>query len=381
MRIQIQGDCESARAVRTLLGKSGLSVSENAPENPLAPFYSVMIDEPKDAGEYVEIRGQLSDLERSITSAMREVTALPVVLSPDDTSRSENRVQVILPVSQGEREGLSVGIARGIIRLVGQPQREVRPDEFEALKVAVQTIQARQSEQAAGTRAFLSELQLALADSRADAAQQWERLQGQVAKLHAGAIEQSRHAAEQQEAMGSRLNDLYEKFISSLKESSQRYDDLRDQVVEIDKRATSLEERPQVVAPQSKWNWLRRVAGLACLLFIVSGSFPLVSIAADPPAAIASHPPVGSDDELEMRRMQVNVLQVALQLKEHEVSMLRSEVEMRKSDVRLTALNQEIDKREGELRVKYGIPTGYRLQGDMTWKLVGPAGPVSKESK
>ena len=113
MRIQVTGDCPTAKALRGYLRKHDFHLTGHAAD------WTVHIDEREDA-----IRPALDssggELERAILHHLRAQSAGPIEIHTNGTVSSEREIRIVVPPGEEDRKAVEIGVFRGLLELAKQ---------------------------------------------------------------------------------------------------------------------------------------------------------------------------------------------------------------------------------------------------------------------
>ncbi|MBM3813446.1 MAG: hypothetical protein FJW20_17630 [Acidimicrobiia bacterium] len=92
MRIQVKGECPSAKAVRTGLAAEGFAVSD------WFPTYKIHIGETE--GAIPEVDGVDCELERQVVNSIATIAGTDVLLRRPGGVRSDQEIRILIPRNQ-----------------------------------------------------------------------------------------------------------------------------------------------------------------------------------------------------------------------------------------------------------------------------------------
>lgn len=117
MRINVIGDCHSAKALRGYLSESGYALSDFMPrytfqieENPLAVLHAkeILFDSID------------CDLEDRVFRRVRELTAIHIRVQTAGGNQSDKTLRIVVPPDNEARRAVELGSFRGIEELSGR---------------------------------------------------------------------------------------------------------------------------------------------------------------------------------------------------------------------------------------------------------------------
>lgn len=114
MRVVIVGENSAAQSVRTLLGKAGIRLADK--QGFMGLTYTVEII--KGLGDYIELDGVPSEIEREMTESIYRITRTHILLKRAGGNQDDRKVIVTIPWRDKNRAAIEVGIFRAIERLV-----------------------------------------------------------------------------------------------------------------------------------------------------------------------------------------------------------------------------------------------------------------------
>jgi len=116
MRIQIIGDCDSAKSLRGLLGRAGFAISDKN------SFYTINLTQ-NDSLSYVQVDSIDCELERTIIQCIGELGVKQFLLRRDFAMPSDREITITLPEHLSYE--VEIGIMRAMIRCVTPKNVEV----------------------------------------------------------------------------------------------------------------------------------------------------------------------------------------------------------------------------------------------------------------
>jgi hypothetical protein len=113
MRIQVLGECSTAKAIRGYLSKHDFNLTHFQPD------FTVHVDEQADA-----VRPALdsvgSDLEHAILRHLRKQTSTPVEIHTAGGVQSDHKVRIVVPPVESERRAVEIAVFRALLELSQQ---------------------------------------------------------------------------------------------------------------------------------------------------------------------------------------------------------------------------------------------------------------------
>jgi hypothetical protein len=119
VRIRVDGTCESATSLRSLLKKAGYALGNHGLPGTL---YTIKIEEAALPQPIVD--GVDSDLERHIVNHIAELSPSGrVLIQRQGGIQSQFAIRIVVPSRDDEREKVELGILRGLAKAVppGKP--------------------------------------------------------------------------------------------------------------------------------------------------------------------------------------------------------------------------------------------------------------------
>jgi hypothetical protein len=109
MRIRVDGDCDSARAIRGLIGITGVLV--NSPD----VYHSRLVVNTAPGGSIL-FDSVDSDLEQAVFRQVRKSTQVPVLVDTLNGNRSDRELHITLPTGLSPKfyESVERAIVRGL---------------------------------------------------------------------------------------------------------------------------------------------------------------------------------------------------------------------------------------------------------------------------
>src|SRR5438270_3378794 len=115
MRIQVTGDCSTAKALRGYLRKHDFHLTEHQPD------WIVYIEEPEGTLQLV-LDSAGGELERAILHHLRKQTAGPIEIHTGRTLSSEREIRILVPPAEQDRKAVETGVFRGLLEIAKQHQ-------------------------------------------------------------------------------------------------------------------------------------------------------------------------------------------------------------------------------------------------------------------
>jgi hypothetical protein len=115
MRVLIDGDCVTAKALRGYLARHDFYLTSHAPD------FTVRIEEQPGAVRPL-IAGIPGELEHAILRHLRKQTATPIELHPA-TGGETRAVRIVVPPHEDERRAVEVSVFRALLEVSGQREK------------------------------------------------------------------------------------------------------------------------------------------------------------------------------------------------------------------------------------------------------------------
>ena len=113
MRINVTGECPTAKALRGYLAKHDFHLTVHNPN------WIIHIEEPEEATKpALDSRG--GELEQAILRHLRKQLTTPVEICPGRTVSSDREIRIRVPQSEPERRAVEIGVFRGLLELAKQ---------------------------------------------------------------------------------------------------------------------------------------------------------------------------------------------------------------------------------------------------------------------
>jgi len=113
MRILIEGDNPTAKALRGYLARHDFHLINHAPD------YTVRIDE--DAGATrLSLAAMPGELDQTILHHLRKQTAAPIEIHNANGVASERELRIVTPVAEEQRRAVEVAVFRALLEISGQ---------------------------------------------------------------------------------------------------------------------------------------------------------------------------------------------------------------------------------------------------------------------
>src|SRR2546421_2261617 len=103
MRVHIQGECASAKALRGLLRRHDFHLSEYHPD------WTIQIDEAESAGAPI-LDSVDCELEAGILRHLRKLTSAHVVLQTAGGIQHDRAVRIVVPALDVERKAVEIAV-------------------------------------------------------------------------------------------------------------------------------------------------------------------------------------------------------------------------------------------------------------------------------
>ncbi len=116
MRIQVTGDCPSARAVRTGLAAEGFAVTR------WFPSYEIQIEAT--SGAIPEVDGVDSELERQVVNCIAGIANTDILLRRQGEVRSDQKIRILIPQDEAKAALVEQAIIKGFaLATTSRPNR------------------------------------------------------------------------------------------------------------------------------------------------------------------------------------------------------------------------------------------------------------------
>src|SRR5579872_5546891 len=115
MRIQVTGDCPTAKALRGYLRKHDFHLTAHAPD------WIVHLEEPS-ALTRPALDSHGGELEQAILRHLRTQTAGPMEIHTARTISSEREIRILVPPAETDRKAVEIGVFRGLLEIAKQDE-------------------------------------------------------------------------------------------------------------------------------------------------------------------------------------------------------------------------------------------------------------------
>ncbi len=119
MRINVTGDCSTAKAIRGYLGKYDFHLTDHEPD------WTIHIEEPGGTPR-PSVDGLGGELEQAILRHLRKQMATTVEIETGRTVSSEREIRVLVPNSEPDRRAVEIGVFRGLLEMSGSKPQQTR---------------------------------------------------------------------------------------------------------------------------------------------------------------------------------------------------------------------------------------------------------------
>ena len=119
MRINVTGDCPTAKAIRGYLGKYDFHLTDHEPD------WTIHIEEPGGTPR-PSVDGLGGELEQAILRHLRKQMATTVEIETGRTVSSEREIRVLGPSSEPDRRAVEIGVFRGLLEMSGSKPQQTR---------------------------------------------------------------------------------------------------------------------------------------------------------------------------------------------------------------------------------------------------------------
>jgi hypothetical protein len=113
MRIQVTGECPTAKALRGYLRKHDFHVTGHHPD------WVVHIEEPEGATKPV-LDSAGGKLEQAILRHLRKQTASAIEIHTARTVSSQREIRILVPPGEADRKAVETGVFRGLLEIAQQ---------------------------------------------------------------------------------------------------------------------------------------------------------------------------------------------------------------------------------------------------------------------
>ena len=113
MRVDVQGDCPSAKALRGYLARHDFHLTGRWPD------FTVRIEE-QDGVANLLLDSIDSELEQAILRHVRKHTATPIEIRTAGGVASDREVRIVLPPDEAERRAVEIGVFRALLDISKQ---------------------------------------------------------------------------------------------------------------------------------------------------------------------------------------------------------------------------------------------------------------------
>ena len=113
MRIRVEGDNPTAKALRGYLARHDFHLTVHAPD------YTVHIDEDP-AAVRPSLAGMPCELEQTILRHLRKQTGTPIEIHSPAGVKSDREVRLVAPPVEEERHAVEVAVFRALLEISGQ---------------------------------------------------------------------------------------------------------------------------------------------------------------------------------------------------------------------------------------------------------------------
>ncbi len=115
MRIRIEGDNPTAKALRGYLARHDFHLTAHAPD------YTLYLDEDPGAAR-PSLAGIPCELEQAILRHLRKQTATPIEIRNPAGGESDREVRIVAPPVEEERHAVEVAVFRALLEISGQKE-------------------------------------------------------------------------------------------------------------------------------------------------------------------------------------------------------------------------------------------------------------------
>ncbi len=119
MRINVTGDCPTAKAIRGYLGKYDFHLTDHEPD------WTIHIEEPGGTPR-PSVDGVGGELEQAILRHLRKQMATTVEIETGRTVSSEREIRVLVPSNDLDRRAVEIGVFRGLLEMSASKPQQTR---------------------------------------------------------------------------------------------------------------------------------------------------------------------------------------------------------------------------------------------------------------
>jgi hypothetical protein len=113
MRIQVTGDCPTAKALRGYLRRHDFHLTGHAPD------WIVHIEEPEGTAMPV-LDSAGGELEQAILRHLRKQATHSIEIHTGRTVSSEREIRILVPPAEEDRKAVEIGVFRGLLEIAKQ---------------------------------------------------------------------------------------------------------------------------------------------------------------------------------------------------------------------------------------------------------------------
>ena len=113
MRINVTGECPTAKAVRGYLSKHDFHLTDHDPD------WTIHIEEPEGATRPA-LDSHGGELEQAILRHLRKQLVTAVEVHTGRTVSSDREIRILVPGTEPDRKAVETGVFRGLLELAKQ---------------------------------------------------------------------------------------------------------------------------------------------------------------------------------------------------------------------------------------------------------------------
>lgn len=120
MRVLIEGDCATAKALRGVLARHDFHLTSHH------PHWTIRIEEPAGAARPL-LDSVDGELENAILRHLRRQTSTPIEIHTAGGVASETELRLVVPSVEEERRAAEIALFRALLELSGQNRSAPKP--------------------------------------------------------------------------------------------------------------------------------------------------------------------------------------------------------------------------------------------------------------
>jgi hypothetical protein len=118
MRINVTGECPTAKVVRGYLSKHDFHLTDHDPD------WIIHIEEPAGAA-IPSLDGRGGELEQAILRHLRRQSVTAIEVHTGRTVSSEREIRILVPASDIHRQAVETGVFRGVLETAKQNASDI----------------------------------------------------------------------------------------------------------------------------------------------------------------------------------------------------------------------------------------------------------------